>query len=101
MRSSGGSEAVPSVEKNLAVDNVGSKALHVVLLLLLQGKHQSVRVANPSDKVDKAISNLLKMQTNEPGSCNIKLSMCEAGAADQPNTDLLECLPLQCKYYIQ
>ena len=41
------------------------------------------------------------MQTKEPGSFNIKLSMCEAGAANQPNTDLLECLPLQCKYHIQ
>ena len=51
--SNGGSEAVPSVEKNLAVDDVGSKALHVVLLLLLHRKHQSIRVANPSDKIDK------------------------------------------------
>ena len=54
-------QLMPSVQKNLAVDNVGSNALLLFLLLLPNSKHQSVGVANPSDKIDKTAFNLLEM----------------------------------------
>ena len=60
-RSRGGCWARTSVQKNLAVDNVGSNALLLFLLLLPNSKHQSVGVANPSDKIDKTAFNLLEM----------------------------------------
>ena len=62
---SGGSQPMPSVQKNLAVDNVGSNALHLFLLLLLNSKHQSVGVADPSDKIEKTAFDLLEMFTNK------------------------------------